>query len=89
MASDLELVAAAVPAPVRLRKGRHVAAMLAEMQAVAGIVRRYRAASHTSTDRARRRVLAACRLVLASVPRDGKRRGAKVQALETLGEGGK
>jgi hypothetical protein len=87
MADDLELL----PVPVRpartarLGRGRHVAALLAEMQAVAGIARRYRAASHLSTERARRRVLAACRIVLAAVPGDGKRQGRKFQSLEIEG----
>lgn len=83
MADELSL-AASVPAarPARVRKGRHVAALITEMQAVVPMAKRYRAASHVSTERARRRVLAVCRIVLASIPGDGRRRGSKVQSLE-------
>ena len=50
-------------APETVRRGRHVAAVLAALAGLPGVVKEYRAASHLSRERARRRVLACARLV--------------------------
>ena len=81
MSDELELVRVDVPAR-RLRRGRHVEALIEELAVVAAIGKRYRARAHVSTDRMRSRVLTACAAVLGAVPGDGKRRGRKVQSLE-------
>ncbi len=88
MGDSLEL-AVAKERPERLRRGRHVAALLEELMGLRAILRRYRAASHLSTERARRRVLACARVVLEAdgtkVPTVGKRAVADFHGLEKDG----
>ena len=75
-----------------IRRGKHVAALFGELRNLPEIVKRYRMASHTSTERARRRVLACARIVTALEIRSEQKatkprrpRGMAVDASGALG----